>query len=247
MTETKASTEGLFTYVQTGRASEDIALQIESAILNETLLPGDCLPSERELQNQFGTGRGVIREAMIALKQKGLIEGRKGPKGGHFIKQVDVGNISESLALFLKQKHINHNDIIEFRETTDQTVALLAMMRASKAQKAHLVELVEHLETFTAEPKCDFQQVAEIDRQLNLQLATMAHNAIFDWVMQALQEGFGSFDNNLYDHPDFLFMTVKNWRATVDHLMANEPLKLQASISRHYQLLAECLNRPSAI
>ena len=64
----------LFHPAQAGRAGEDIALQIEAAILNEKFQPGESLPSERELQTQFQTGRWVIREAIRALKQKGLIE-----------------------------------------------------------------------------------------------------------------------------------------------------------------------------
>ena len=73
----------LFSPAQVGRAGEDVALQIEAAILGEKILPGKSLPSERELQAQFQTGRGVIREAIRALKQKGLIEIRKGaPRGG---------------------------------------------------------------------------------------------------------------------------------------------------------------------
>ena len=243
MAANRTTTEGLFTPAQVGRASEDIALQIESAILNETLLPGDSLPSERELQVQFGTGRGVIREAIRALKQKGLIEIRKGPKGGAFIKQVDVSNISESLALFLKQKHIGPYAIAEFRESVDQSIGLLAMARATEEQKAQMLAGVERLEKVAAQASLDFAELAETDRRLNLLMAEMANNAIFEWVMHAMQQGFGSYDNNLYNDPDFLRQTVENWRHTAMHIINKEPIKLQASISRHYLLLQECLDR----
>ncbi|MEI8630948.1 GntR family transcriptional regulator [Vibrio sp. PP-XX7] len=232
----------LFTKAQTGRASEDISLQIESAILNGQLLPGDNLPSERELQKQFGTGRGVIREAIQALKQKGLIEIRKGPKGG-FIKQVDVANISESLALFLKQKKIGASEVAEFRESIDHSIALLAMVRGTTAQRATLLETVELLENLSTQAAFDIDALSETDRQLNLLIAQMTHNAIFEWVMSALQQGFGSRDHNLYNDPEFRNKTVKNWRLTAMHIINQEPLKLQASISKHYLLLQACLDR----
>lgn len=233
-------TKSIFIPAKTGRASEDIALQIESAILNKSLRPGDKLPSERELQNQFQTGRGVIREAIQTLKQKGLIEIQKGPKGGALIKQVDVANISESLALFLKQKDIGPYEVAEFRETIDQTVAQLAMVRGTEQQKTDLLSLMDHFEHIAFAPNIDSHQLEEADRQLNLQLAEMAHNPIFSWVMNALQQGFGSYDNNLYKQPQFLEETVKNWRATVSYLVNKEPMKLQATISRHYLLLNDC-------
>ena len=88
----------MFVPVQAGRASEEIALQIEAAIMDGRLSPGERLPSEREMQSQFGTGRGVIREAIKILKQKGLLEVKKGAKGGAYIRHLDVDNVSESLA-----------------------------------------------------------------------------------------------------------------------------------------------------
>ena len=50
--------------LRSGRASEDIALHLEAAILAGRLAPGERLPSEREMQARFGTGRGVVREAI---------------------------------------------------------------------------------------------------------------------------------------------------------------------------------------
>ncbi len=231
-----------FKTAQVGRASEDIALQIESAILNETLKPGDCLPSERELQHQFGTGRGVVREAIQALKQKGLIEIRKGQKGGAYIKQVDVANISESLALFLKQHHISPRHVAEFRESIDHTVTLLALGRASQAEKDEMLVLIAELEKAGAQETVDLALLGELDRKLNLHLATMAHNPIFEWVMNAMQQGFSSHDYALYKNEAFRRQTIANWKVTAQHIIDREALKTQASISQHYQLLLACID-----
>ena len=86
----------LFTPARVGRASEDVALQLEAAIVGGKVAPGQSLPSERELQNVFKTGRGVIREALMMLRQKGMIEVRKGAKGGTYVKQIDVANVSRN-------------------------------------------------------------------------------------------------------------------------------------------------------
>lgn len=235
----------IFKPAQVGRASEDIALQIESAIMSETLKPGDGLPSERELQNQFGTGRGVIREAIRALKQKGLIEIRKGQKGGAFVKQIDVKNISESLALFLKQSHVNPDKVAEFRESVDHQIALLAMSRSTDEQKQKLLELVNKLEKEASLENRNLDVLGEIDRALNIHIALMANNPIFEWVMNALQQGFSSQDYALYENNEFCHQTVENWKVTVSHLLNAEPFKVQASISYHYQLLAQCIDKNS--
>lgn len=231
-----------FTPARLGRAGEDVALQIEAAILDEKIRPGECLPSERELQAQFQTGRGVIREAMRALRQKGLIEIRKGAKGGAYIKQIDVANVSESLSLFLKQQRIGSAHIAEFRESIDRTITILAIARADDGAKQQLVAETEKLTAFLDQPEPDIQALGELDRELNIRLAQMAGNPIFEWIMHALQQGFSSYDYALYADSDYRAQTIGNWCETTRQIAANEPLKALASITNHYVMLRNCLN-----
>ena len=231
----------LFHPAQAGRAGEDIALQIEAAILNEKFQPGESLPSERELQTQFQTGRGVIREAIRALKQKGLIEIRKGASGGAYVKKVDVANAGESLSLFLKQNHIDASHVAEFRESVDRTIATLAIARAGEAEKKYLVAETEKLRSFLAQAEPDMEALGELDRELNIQLAKMTGNPVFEWVMRALQHGFSSKDNALYEDLEYRQKTITNWCETAHHIAANEPLKASLSIGAHYALLLQCI------
>jgi len=235
------TTECLFTPARVGRAGEDVALQIEAAILDKKILPGESLPSERELQAQFQTGRGVIREAMRALKQKGLIEIRKGARGGAYVKEIEVANVSESLALFLKQQQIDPTSIAEFRESIDRSITTLAIARGSAEQKRRLTEGAEALARFAETPEPDLEALGEADRELNVLLAKMARNPIFEWIMQALQHGFSSYDYALYETPGYREKTIANWRETARQIEANEPLRALASIGTHYAMLWNCV------
>ncbi len=55
-----------------------VAEQIQRWILDRKLQPGDRLPSERELQLEFGVGRSTLREALAALELMGWVESRQG-------------------------------------------------------------------------------------------------------------------------------------------------------------------------
>lgn len=230
-----------FTPVMVGRASEDICLQIEAAIVGGQLEPGDSLPSERELQIQFETGRGVVREALRALKQKGLIEIRKGAHGGAFVKHVEVSNVSESLALFLKLNRIDPEHLIEFRESIDQTITTLAIARGDVGQKKALVEGTEKLKEFIHQDDPDLEVLAEMDRELNVNLARMTGNPVFEWIMQAMQLGFSSHDYALYEDQYYRERTVENWAQTASKIAENEPLKALSSVGYHYVLLRRCI------
>ncbi|MFO7817772.1 MAG: FadR/GntR family transcriptional regulator [Thermodesulfobacteriota bacterium] len=230
-----------FIPAQVGRASEDIALQIEAAIIEGRIMPGERLPSERDMQAQFKTGRGVIREAQQILKQKGLIGIKKGSKGGAFVKQVEVDSVSESFTLFLKQKNIDPESLIEFRESLDRTITYLAVARGTREEKNSLVQKTLELEKYACVDEPNMRTIAELDRALNIQLAQMAKNPVFEWVMHAIQQGFSSYDYALYDDPEYREMTVSNWKETAREIAAEEPLKALTYIGNHYLMLLRCV------
>lgn len=235
------TTQSIFIPVEIGRAGEDIALQIEAAILEEKILPGERIPSERELQTLFQCGRGVIREAVRALKQKGLVEVRKGAKGGAYVKNIEVSNVGESLAIFLKQQHVDPDHIAEFRESIDRAIVVMAIARASASEKEELVAGTEKLMELVKDGTPDQGDLAKHDRVLNIQLAKMSKNPIYEWVMEAIQHGFSSHDYALYDDPEYCRKTAKNWNTTACRIADNEPMKALNSISAHYALLQSCI------
>jgi DNA-binding FadR family transcriptional regulator len=236
----------LFSPVQTGRASEEVALQIEAAIIDGRLSPGERLPSEREMQTQFGTGRGVVREAFQLLKQKGLLEVKKGAKGGAHVRQLDVGNVSESLALFLKQHPVEPEKVIEFRETLDRTITQLAVAHATQDEKDELFGEALRLEAMLREPQPDLVASGELDRRLNIMLARMGRNPLFEWIMHALQMGFSSHDYTLYEDPLYREKAAANWSDTARAIAAGQLMRALAFIGHHYVLLRQCIDEGAA-
>jgi GntR family transcriptional repressor for pyruvate dehydrogenase complex len=231
----------IFIPAQHGRASEDVSLQIEAAIMNGMLKPGDRLPSERELQVYFETGRGVIREALRTLKQKDLIEIKKGAKGGAFVKQVDVVHVSESLSLFLKQQQVSPEAVVEYRKSIDHAVVSLAISRGSVEEKDLLVKSTLELEALSMEEVPQMEKISELDRRLNLILARMTQNAVYEWTMNALQLGFSSYDFALYEDSEYRRKTIANWKKTARLVKQGEILQALSSVSYHYSLLRECI------
>ena len=54
------------------RLYQQVADDIEEAILDGSYPPGSKLPSEQELADDYGVSRNVIREALKRLKERGL-------------------------------------------------------------------------------------------------------------------------------------------------------------------------------
>ncbi len=236
----------LFFPVRAGRAGEEVALQIEAAIVDGRLSPGERLPSEREMGSQFGTGRGVVREAVKLLQQKGLLEVRKGAKGGAYVRRLDVANVSESLALFLKQHPVEIEKLIEFRESLDRTITQLAVVNADQAEKDALLKGALRLEALLGEDEPDLAAVCELDRRLNIMLAQMTRNPLFEWVMRALQMGFSSYDHALYEAPKRRKKAAANWKESAAAIAEGRLMRALGFVGRHYVLLRRRLDEQTA-
>jgi DNA-binding FadR family transcriptional regulator len=88
----------VFTQVRPKRAFEEVSAEIKRTIFSGVLKPGDILPSEHQLADQFGVGRQTVREALRRLEASGFIATQKGASGG----PVVVDTILDSMkAIFL--------------------------------------------------------------------------------------------------------------------------------------------------
>src|ERR1700722_20051939 len=96
----RAEDKAVYKLVRTSRLYEQIVQQIEESIMQGTLKPGDQLPAERELAQQFGVSRTAVREAVKTLREKGLLEAYSGR--GTFITDGTSENIRQSLDRMIK-------------------------------------------------------------------------------------------------------------------------------------------------
>src|SRR5262249_20673222 len=81
------------------RLSDTVADLLRRSIIERQLPAGARLPTERELGEQFGVSRTVVREAMRTLVAKGLLEVRSG--SGVYVASVDERSVRDSMNTFL--------------------------------------------------------------------------------------------------------------------------------------------------
>ncbi|MEO1982792.1 MAG: GntR family transcriptional regulator [Fuerstiella sp.] len=72
-----------------------IAERLKSHIVSEGLVPGDRLPNETELAEQFGVSRLSLREATKALEFLGIVESRTGV--GLSVGHIDMDRVTSHL------------------------------------------------------------------------------------------------------------------------------------------------------
>jgi GntR family transcriptional repressor for pyruvate dehydrogenase complex len=116
-----------FKTVRTGKISELIAQQIKEAILAGLLKPGQRLPSERELGQQFEAGRNSVREALKMLEVSGLCTISHG--SGVFVADATSRSVTDSFTSMLRLQKMSLNDLTQARIVFEPGVARLACER----------------------------------------------------------------------------------------------------------------------
>jgi GntR family transcriptional regulator, transcriptional repressor for pyruvate dehydrogenase complex len=170
-----------FQRILPSRMSAAIVAQITSLIRSGALVPGERLPSERDLCEQFAVSRVTVREAFRVLEANGLLVIRVGARGGTFVSVPSGERISRSVASLLALPAVDGAHLTEARQTLEIGILPLACERADDADIARLVELCEHAELLMGEPAALLRMSADF----HVQVARTTHNAAIEMLVQS--------------------------------------------------------------
>jgi GntR family transcriptional regulator, transcriptional repressor for pyruvate dehydrogenase complex len=133
-----------FNPIKNKRLFEIVADQIREAILYGQYNSGDRLASERELCQSFGVGRPVVREALRALENSGILSIRPGAGGGIFVRKIDSDQIMNSLESIVQLDKITIEQITEARLAIEKSVWALALRRIKPEDILRLEENIAY-------------------------------------------------------------------------------------------------------
>ncbi|WP_459983164.1 FadR/GntR family transcriptional regulator [Nocardioides sp. AN3] len=127
-----------------GRA-EELAARLTEAIHLGLIADGEQLPPEVEFAHQLGVAPMTLRESISTLRDRGLVETRRGRNGGTFIKrslEPPPEPDRERLAAI---------SVAALRDLADEQVAItglsarLAAERAAPRSLRRIIALVDHI------------------------------------------------------------------------------------------------------
>lgn len=177
----------LYKPVKTSRLYEQIVQQVEESILKGQLKAGDQLPAERELAQNFGVSRTAVREAIRALREKGLVEAYSGR--GTFVTYGTSQAVRQSLDLLVR---VGQNDgtahLAELRQILEPEIAALAASRIEEQLLASMKEAVATMDRSLHDP----DSYVEADLDFHLALAEAVENplvlSLLDSIVGMLRE-----------------------------------------------------------
>jgi GntR family transcriptional repressor for pyruvate dehydrogenase complex len=161
--------------------ADKVAGALTESIISGRLEPGDKLPSERELCEQFGVSRPVVREAVRSLIAKGLLADN--PRRGHVVSSLGREAVTESLTLYLRGRRLDYGKLMEVRALVEVENAALAAERASPEQVDALVAAAQRLR-----PGLAAEEAALADVEFHRAIATATGNEFFELLLDSIRE-----------------------------------------------------------
>ncbi len=166
----------LFQSLQTARVSDGIARQIREVIFAGKLKPGDKLPTERELVEQFHSSRASVREAVRSLEHLGLIKIKRGAGGGTYISKANHRPVVESFRVRMQLNKGTVDHLTEARILLEPAVCRLAAKHADAKDLDRLQKAVEEQEALVQAGR----EVASYDLKFHRLLFEAAHNPVLE-------------------------------------------------------------------
>jgi len=177
----------VYKQVRASRLYEQIVQQIEESIVKGDLKPGDQLPAERELAQRFGVSRTAVREAVKALREKGLVEAYSGR--GTFVTDGTTQAVRQSLDLMVKIGQADgFHHLAEVRTILEPEIAALAAVRIQESELITMRDAVAMMDRAGEDPDA----YIEADLDFHLALAEGAANplilSLLDSIVGILRE-----------------------------------------------------------
>jgi GntR family transcriptional regulator, transcriptional repressor for pyruvate dehydrogenase complex len=127
------------------RAHEVLASQLRDRILRREIPEGEALPTERDLVEQSGLTRSVVRDALRMLSVEGLIQTKPGRAGGSVVTLPSHEAMASAIYRFVQGRRISVRSLQETRELLEPFLARLAAERRTEEDVQELKELHEEL------------------------------------------------------------------------------------------------------
>lgn len=220
MSEFKANT------IQRNTLSRQVLEHIISMLRDGQLNPGDKLPSELTLMNDFEVSRPVLREALSSLETLEIVTRR--PRGGTYINlKVGSSPFRAMLALTIN----NTSSVIEARMTLELGLVTIAAEKITDEQLQRLKEINKQIEESTD------NNYGALDIEFHRTIAQCANNAVVEGMIDSLLIAHEKTDRLIPFREREI--TVDYHEAIYDALKLRDPIRAFTEMYKHLSYVRE--------
>ena len=163
-----------------GKRAEAVARRITQEIVGAGMRPGTLVGAEKDLIEQEGVSRAVLREAVRLLEHHQIARMRRGPGGGLFVFEPSADGVTEIAAIYLARRGVQLASLGELRTNVEVALAGLAAERIDAAGVTVLRDAISQ------EQAADGDEHHEAAGDLHAAVALIARSRVLELVALVL-------------------------------------------------------------
>jgi GntR family transcriptional repressor for pyruvate dehydrogenase complex len=215
---------------------ELVAERLVSQIGDRRLRPGDVLPTERQLTEEYQVGRSSVREALRMLESQGLIE----PLGSGMFAVAEFRNpLNQSLSLLLSLDASNLRELYEMRMLIEGELAALAAERRSDEDLGRMLTALQEMRDGLDSE----QRYIDADVRFHLAIAHASKNRFALHMMQALRELFHRALSSVYHIPGSPETSLEQHQQILDAVASGRSDVARAAMQEHLRRVERDIER----
>ena len=212
-------------------AGDAIASALAERVLSGELAADDRLPSERRLAAEFGASRPMVREALRALIERGLIEVE--PGRGAFVRGDPGPRRFQPLDVEYLRRGTTARQLSETRLMLETEAAALATVHSDAGDLAVLASAVERLESSPT----PLDRVRN-DLAFHAALVAAAHNPVIETMFASIQGLTVELMVRSAADPDIVRQSEPYHRIAYEAIRDRDPVAARAAIQAHLSIAA---------
>jgi GntR family transcriptional repressor for pyruvate dehydrogenase complex len=203
------------------------------------LQPGDAMPPERELAQQYSVGRSSIREALRMLESKGVIRS----SGNASFTIAEFGNaLDHSLGFLVSVDQADAAELFEVRQTLEGEAAALAAARRAEADIERMARDNDAMEAALGSE----QPFLAADMRFHIAVAQAGGNRMLVHLLQAVRGQLQAALTSSFRIPGLPEHAIEAHRAIVDAIARQEPEEARRRMHAHVARVQEAVTRARA-
>ncbi len=220
--------------------SDEVQERIKQLILRRRLAPGDPLPTESELMQQFGVSRNSVREALKALQAVNVVDIRHG--FGTYVGSLSLDSFVEGVVFRAAVRHRRGEaslyELLEVREALEGGLIGSVAGKVPDADLEALRELVRRMEQEAAE---EGRVTAATDRAFHLALYRSLGNHLLSEVLDAFWAALHRVREELKEGHLDPHVTCARHQDILAALAAGDGPRAAAAMHRHFAGIRQVL------
>lgn len=200
-------------------------------------MPGDKLPSERELAAMMKVGRPALREALRGLALMNVVEIRHGD--GTYVTSLEPDRLVEHLDFVFSLDDHTFLDLLDARKVLEVGLVMLAAERITDDEIAALeAGLVKSRQ---AQDSPD--EFLQLDIDLHMGIAAASRNTLLSSFMNALGRLGMASRRRTVTLPGVPAQSIKDHEAIINALKARDPEAARQAMLAHLSNIEQKLKR----